>query len=107
MKTNFVKIIALFMLLNLNQAFSAPAATTTRQHDPEIKVVVSQKRIWLITDEISVKNLTVQVVNEQGKTVMEKQFSSKTSDWSLRIETLPAGKYSVLIGSKKMTEFKR
>lgn len=93
------------MFLSLNHAL---ANTTAYQHnDPEIKVVVSQKRIWLVTDEISVKNLTVQVMNEQGKIVMEKTLSSKMTDWSLNIESLASGKYSVMVGSKKVTAFER
>jgi hypothetical protein len=47
------------------------------------------------------------VLDEQGKVVMEKHFSSKMTDWSLRIESLPKGKYSVMAGDKKMTDFKR
>lgn len=106
MKTNIFRTLVLCLFLSLNHATTATAATFLGQ-DPEIKVVVSQKRIWLVTDEISVKKLTVQVTNEKGKVVLEKTFSSKMTDWSLQIGSLPEGNYSVMIGSKKMTEFKR
>jgi hypothetical protein len=107
MKTTFFGALLLSMFLSLNHSIAAPAGATTRLNDPEVKVVVSQKRIWLVTDEISVKSLTLHVMNEQGKVVMEKIFSSKTTDWSLVITSLPSGKYSVMIGAKKMTEFER
>ena len=106
MKTKLllVALFSLFLSLNQNVFASAP---NIFGGDPDVKVVVSQKRIWLVADEISVKSLTVQVLDEQGKVVMEKHFSSKTIDWSLRIESLPKGKYSVMVGNKKMTDFNR
>ena len=97
-------LVSLFLSLSPN-AFAT--GTNFSGGDPDVKVVVSQKRIWLVADEMSVKSMTVQVLNEKGKVVMEKQFSSKMTDWSLRIESLPQGDYSVVIGDKKMTEFKR
>ncbi len=107
MKTNIFRTIVLCLFLSLYHATSTAAATTSFGQDPDIKVVVSQKRIWLVTDEISVKSLTVQVMNAAGKVVMEKNFSSKMTDWSLQIGSLPAGAYTVMVGSKKMTDFKR
>ena len=74
--------------------------------DPAVKVVVSAKRIWLVTDEISVKNMRVQVVDQKGKIVLEKNFSSKTTDWSMYIEQLPKGCYVVQIDGQKSTCFK-
>ena len=106
MKTNIFRTFVLCLFLSLNHATTSTAATFFGG-EPEVKVVVSQKRIWLVTDEISVKNLTVQVMNEKGKVVMEKTFSSKMTDWSLQIGSLPEGKYSVMIGRKKMTEFQK
>ena len=106
MKTNIFRTLVLCLFLSLNHATTSTAATFLGQ-DPDIKVVVSQKRIWLVTDELSVKSLTVQIKNEKGKVVMEKTFSSKMTDWSLQIGSLPGGNYSVMIGSKKMTEFQR
>lgn len=106
MKTKLL-LVGLFSLLLSISATIAANDSSIQGNDPEIKVVVSQKRIWLVTDEISVKCLTVQVLNEQGKVVVEKHFSSKMTDWSLRIESLPEGKYSVLIGDKKVTDFSR
>lgn len=106
MKTKTFFAIMLGLALNFAPQ-TASAATTTLGGDPEVKVIVSQKRIWLVADEISVKNLTVQVLDERGKVVLEKQLSSKSADWSLRIEALPEGKYSVKVGSKKMADFKR
>ena len=106
MKTKLLLVAIFSVFLSLDYTFATSGANTYH-NDPDVKVVVSQKRIWLVTDEISVKSLTVQVLNEQGKVVMEKHLSSKMTDWSLRIESLPEGKYSVLIGNKKMTDFQR
>ncbi len=106
MKTKLLLAGLFSLFLNLSQNASASTPNITGG-DPDVKVVVSQKRIWLVADEISVKSLTVQVLNEQGKVVMEKHFSSKMTDWSLRIESLPDGKYSVMVGNKKMTDFTR
>ncbi|MCB0527386.1 MAG: hypothetical protein H6575_17285 [Lewinellaceae bacterium] len=96
---------SLFCLLFLS---AGPLSAMPRtDHDPEVKVVVSPKKIWLLTDEFSVKNLTVQVLDARGKVVMEKRFSSKMTDWSLRIDALPEGRYEVMLDDKKATEFER
>ncbi len=107
MKTKIFGTLLFSFFLSLSQALWAAASPVHPQNDPDVKVVVSQKRIWLVTDEISVKSLSVQVKNEQGKVVMEKQFSSKSTDWSLNIESLPNGKYSVEVGNEQSTRFSR
>jgi hypothetical protein len=86
--------------------FAQPVSAVTPSSDPEVKVVVSAKRIWLVTDEVSVKNLNVQVLDQTGKVVMEKTFSSKMTDWSLQIEQLPKGSYCVKVGVQQATCFK-
>lgn len=106
MKTKLLLVGLFSLLLSLSQSIAASNSNISSS-DPDIKVVVSQKRIWLVTDEISVKSLTVQVLDARGKVVMEKHFSSKMTDWSLRIESLPVGNYSVLVGEKKVTDFSR
>lgn len=106
MKTKLFLVALFSLFFSLNQSV-AGSDSNIQHNDPDVKVVVSQKRIWLMTDEISVKCLTVQVTNEQGRVVAEKYLSSKTTDWSLNIESLPAGNYTVMIGSKKMTQFSR
>ena len=106
MKTKLFLVILFGLLFSLPQNLSAMPSNFFGGGS-DIKVVVGTKRIWLVADEISVKNLTVQVLNEQGKLVMEKQFSSKTADWSLRIECLPEGRYSVVVGNEKKADFKR
>ncbi|MEO6038034.1 MAG: hypothetical protein ABIQ93_06435 [Saprospiraceae bacterium] len=88
---------ALFCALFL-QISAASAAVPS--NCPEVKIVVSARRIWLVTDEIPVKSLTVQVFNAAGKVVLEQKFSSKTADWSLDLEKLPAGAYSVVAGTQ-------
>ena len=106
MKTKLFLVAVFSVFLSLAQSF-ASANTNISGNDPDVKVVISQKRIWLVTDEISVKSLTVRVLNAKGKVVMEKQFSSKVTDWSLRIESLPEGRYTVEVGEKKIADFSR
>ena len=102
MKTRIFATALICFFFNLLQPVSAATASS----DPEVKVVVSAKRIWLVADEMSVKNLNVQVIDQKGKVVMEKTFSSKMTDWSLYIEQLPQGCYTVQVGNQKATCFK-
>jgi hypothetical protein len=106
MNTKLFLVVLFGLLFSLPQNLLASPVNFSGG-DPDVKVVVGTKRIWLVADEISVKHLTVQVLDEVGKIVMEKQFSSKTTDWSLRIESLPEGAYSVVVGKEKMADFKR
>lgn len=75
--------------------------------DPTVKAIFSAKRIWLVTDEMPVKKLTVQVFDANGKVVLEQHFSSKTANWSLDVETLPAGRYSLQVGTDAPINFKK
>ncbi|HOY05576.1 MAG TPA: hypothetical protein PLO67_09240 [Saprospiraceae bacterium] len=102
MKTRFFAAALICFFFNMLQ----PVSAATPVSDPAVKVVVSAKRIWLVTDEISVKNMSVQVIDQKGKIVLEKNFSSKMTDWSLYIEQLPKGCYTVQIDGQKATCFK-
>ncbi|MBL7806564.1 MAG: hypothetical protein JNN28_02050 [Saprospiraceae bacterium] len=76
--------------------------------DPlDIKVVFSQKRIYLVADEMPMKCLKIKVCNAAGEAVIEKCFSSKCAEWFLNIETLPKGEYTLFIGEKRTEKFKR
>ncbi len=76
--------------------------------DPvEIKVVVSQKRIWLVADEMPVKCLKTIIKNAEGKVVLEKCFSSKSVEWFLNIESLPKGEYTLCLGANRVEKFKK
>lgn len=102
MKTRIFATALICFFFHLAQ----PVSAATPSSDPEVKVVVSAKRIWLVADEMSVKNLNVQVLDHNGKVVMEKTFSSKMTDWSLQIEQLPKGCYKVQVGAQQATCFK-
>jgi len=102
MKTRIFATALICFFFNMLQ----PVSAATPVSDPAVKVVVSAKRIWLVTDEISVKNMSVQVIDQKGKIVLEKNFSSKMTDWSLYIEQLPKGCYTVQIDGQKATCFK-
>ena len=76
-------------------------------HTPEIKVVVSAKRIWLVCDETPIKQLAIKVLDSKGAVVAQSQFSSKPVNWSLDIQHLPSGHYAVMVGDCKAREFER
>ncbi len=102
MKKSFFITLFCALFLQMTTATAAPA-----QNDPEVKVIVSPRRIWIVTDEMPVKSLTVQVLDTAGKVVMEQKFSSKTADWSLDLQTLPAGRYSVVAGAQEPIRFRK
>ena len=97
-------LIALFCALFLQMN---TAAAATPSNDPEVKLIVSPRRIWIVADEMPVKSLIVQVFDLQGKVVMEQKFSSKTADWSLDLQALPAGRYSVVAGTQEPIRFRK
>ena len=83
-------------------------ASAGRFSDPtDIKVVVSQKRIWLVADEMPMKCLKAHIKNSEGKIVLEKCFSSKGAEWFLNIEALPKGDYTLHLGSNQVEKFKK
>jgi len=73
----------------------------------DIKIVFSQKRIWLLADEMPMKCLNTQIKNEAGSIVFEKCFTSKCADWSLNIEALPKGEYTLYLGTDRVEKFKK
>ncbi len=100
MKTSFIIIVALSFFTSLS------LSATNLHQEPYIKVVVTPQRILLITDETPIATMLVEVKNAEGKVVLEKLFSSKSTDWSMCIANLPAGTYSVTAGDK-VTRFVR
>ncbi|GEM_PF-2765593 len=103
MKTKLLLTIAL--LLGFNAAHWAQTSTTsTNTHQPYVEVVVTQEKIWLMPDELPLDELPVQVMNNNGKVVVQKVFTSDTEDWSVDVSSLSAGKYKILIGSTQ-TEY--
>jgi hypothetical protein len=78
------------------------------EDDPlDIRVVFSQKRIYLVADEMPLKCLKIKVCNASGEAVIEKCFSSKCAEWFLNIESLPKGDYTLYIGNQRVEKFKR
>jgi hypothetical protein len=98
---------------NLCACTPATAAATTvatyqMERDPlDLRVVFSQKRIYLVADEMPLKCLKIKVCNAVGEAVIEKCFSSKCAEWFLNIESLPKGDYTLYIGDQRMEKFKR
>jgi hypothetical protein len=87
--------------------FNLPALTSAKADPIDFKVVVSQKRIWLLADEMPMKCLKTQIKDASGKVVLEKCFTSKCSDWFLDIEALPKGEYTLYLGSDQIEKFKK
>ncbi len=84
-----------------------PTANAAQSGDPsDVKVVVSAKKIWFVADEMPVKCLCVKVTNSDDKVVLEKCLSSKTADWSLNVEALPKGEYTIHMGKDKTVKFR-
>lgn len=104
MKTKLFAVLLFAFTLNQVPVYANLPALT----DPtDIKVVVSQKRIWLVADEMPMKCLKAQVKNVDGKIVLEKCFTSKCAEWSLNIETLPKGEYTLHLGADHVEKFKK
>jgi hypothetical protein len=116
MKTKFFAALVLSLTINYlslsaatTTAFSNTPITKTLASDggdpTDIKIVFSAKRIWLVADEMPMKCLKAQVKNAAGEVVVEKCFSSKTSDWSLNVESLPKGDYTLHLGTARVEKF--
>ena len=101
MKTKLF-VVLIFSLLT-SVLSSANAANGGEPSD--VKIVVSAKRIWFVADEMPVKCLCVKVKNSDDKVVLEKCLSSKTADWSLNVEALPKGDYTIHVGKDKSVKF--
>lgn len=116
MKTKLLAVLSFLLLGHFAQA-SETLTTETRYPQyqlpshagdevGDIRVVVSQKRIWFIADEMPMKCLKTQVKNAEGKAVIEKCFTSKCADWFLNIEALPKGDYTLHLGDR-VEKFKK
>jgi len=99
-------LFGLFFLVSAAQT-TLSAATLPAPSAADVQIVVTQKKIWFVTDESPMKKLDVQVMNEKGKIVLEKQFSSKMTDWSLDVRDLPPGTYQILLDTKLSQTFVR
>lgn len=103
MKAKFLVAVVFALIASFSQ--NSFAANSTEPSD--IKVVVSEKKIWFVADEIPVKCLCVKIKNKAGQVVLEKSLTSKTADWSINVEALPKGEYSIEVGKDKSVTFKK
>lgn len=104
MKKHFLTAL-LTLILGLGAAQDMSAAPVSPEENPAVKLVVTPKRIWVLADEIPAFNLSIQVKNEAGALVLEKLLNAKTADWSVCVEGLSAGNYTVYVGGVPMTKF--
>lgn len=104
MKTKLFTVAVMILIgfgsLNAQRSFAAGV-------EPVLKAVVSAKRIWIVGDETPIKQIAVQVLDKQGAVVAQRSYSSNIVNWSMDIQQLPSGHYSLLIGDKKVREFER
>ena len=119
MKTQLLAVLFLALTFTQLQASSLPgtapmphssmqAGKESCDNNPaDIKIVFSQKRIWLLADEMPMKCLNTQIKDEAGAIVFEKCFTSKCADWSLNIEALPKGEYTLYLGNDRVEKFKK
>lgn len=98
MKTKIIFTVLLVLGLSYHH-WAQTSPGPPNENFPYIEVVVTQDQIWLMADEKPVQDLPVQVVDANGEVVLQKLFCSKTTQWSLDVSALPAGKYKILIGS--------
>ncbi len=100
------KLFAALLISLLTSAFQTALAANGCEPG-DVKIVVSEKKIWFIADEIPVKCLCVKVKDSAGKVVLEKCLNSKTADWSLNVESLPKGEYTLVVGKDRTLNFRR
>ncbi len=101
------KLFAVLMISLFASVFTSANAAAFGGDPADIKVVISDKKIWFVADEMPVKCICVKVKNSEGKVVLEKCLNSKTADWSLSLESLPKGDYSVEMGKDRTEKFKK
>ena len=100
------KLFAVLLISLISSAFQTAAAENGT--DPsDVKIVISEKKIWFIADEMPVKCLCIKVKNSEGEIVLEKCLNSKMVDWSLNVESLPKGEYTLMVGKDRTLKFKR
>lgn len=102
MKTKFFVGLMFFLFAAFSSAYAVPPNGLD-----DVKLVVSSKKIWVIAGETPVENLCIKVRNAEGKVVLEKTLSSKTTDWWLNVEELPKGDYTVDAGKGEKVKFHR
>ncbi|MCC6413990.1 MAG: hypothetical protein IT270_20240 [Saprospiraceae bacterium] len=99
---NILLFVALFGFSVSSQANISPDPITPDVRTTDFELVVTPKRIWVVAGETPVKSLLIQVIDCRNRVVMEKNLSSKQTDWSLNVQNLPVGKYDVVADGKKV-----
>jgi hypothetical protein len=102
MKTQIFAALVSFFLLGTSAQAMNPASC-----NPEVKVVVRASRIWILTDETPGVNLVIRIHDSRDQVVLEKELKAACTDWSINTETLPAGRYTVMLGTEKVGKFQK
>ncbi len=100
MTTKFFATLTFLLAFNLTQSIAAHIV-------PDFKVVVTEKKIFIIADETPVKCLSIVVKDHKGTVVAEKNLSSKSADWSIDVTHLAKGYYTIIVGNEHSLQFVR
>ena len=72
-----------------------------------VSVIVGEKKIWLVAEEFPFDNLSVRILDANGKVVLEQVFTPKDRNWSLDLSQLPSGNYTLRHGQDGVKKFSR
>lgn len=72
-----------------------------------VSVIVGEKKIWLVAEEFPFDNLSVKILDANGKVVLEQVFTPKDRNWSLDLSQLPSGNYTLRHGQDGVKKFSR
>lgn len=102
MKTLVCKVFLMFLVtINLLAANSYPAAPG------DVQIVVTEKKIWFVAEETPLKKMDIQIVDQNGLVVAQKQLNAKCADWSLDLKTVAAGQYDIYIDQILVKHFEK
>ena len=107
MKTRLLTALFALLISSSTGSFIYAASTTPAGGEPEVEIVVSQKKIWFVAGESPVKKLDVRILNEKGCIILQKQLSSKMTDWWIDVRELPSGTYRIMLDSVLSKTFTR
>ncbi|MEZ4918340.1 MAG: hypothetical protein R2792_04470 [Saprospiraceae bacterium] len=98
MKT--ILALPICFLLALNTLMATPQGQ-------EPLVTIAENRIYLMVEEMPVKDLVVEIKNENNQLILKKVFQTDAQRWFLDIPKLESGSYRVFVGGVEAGRFNR
>ncbi len=68
---------------------------------------MASDKIWLLPEETPLKEMKAQVLQSNGKVVLEKAFHSSQEGWWIDISALPQGQYQLVLSSGQREYFEK